>query len=67
MSNGSSRHDDAAQTIYIYNFEIQWDIYIIFLCLCGFVVSPERQERMLNGKDNVVLGFIFDYLTSLGS
>jgi hypothetical protein len=39
MSNGSSRHDDAAQTKYINNFEIQWDIYIIFVCLCGFVVS----------------------------
>ena len=30
-------------------------------------MSAERQERMLNGKDNVVLGFILDYLTSLGS
>jgi archaellum component FlaC len=30
-------------------------------------VSAEIQERMLNGKDNVVLGFILDYLTSLGS
>ena len=40
---------------------------LIFLCLCGFVVSAERQERMLNGKDNGVLGFILDYLTSLGS
>jgi hypothetical protein len=53
--------------MYIYNFEIQWDIYIIFVCLCGFVVSAERQERMLYGKDNVVLGFILDYLASLGS
>jgi hypothetical protein len=44
--------------IYIYNIEIQWDIYIIFLYLCGFVLSAERQERMLNGKDNGVLGFI---------
>ena len=67
MSNGTSRHEDAAQTQYIYNFTIQWDIYIICLCLCGFVVSAERQERMLNGKDNVVLDFIFDYLTSFGS
>jgi hypothetical protein len=42
-------------------------IYIIFLYLCGFVLLAERQERMLNGKDNGVLGFILDYLTSLGS
>jgi hypothetical protein len=51
--------------IYIYNFEIQWDIYIICVCLCGFVVSVERQELMLYGKDNVVIGFILDYLASL--
>jgi archaellum component FlaC len=30
-------------------------------------VSAERQERMINGKDNGGLGFILDYLTSLGS
>ena len=30
-------------------------------------MSAERQERMLNGKENVVLGFILDYLTSLRS
>ena len=30
-------------------------------------MSAERQERMQNGKDNGVLGFILDYLTSLGS
>jgi len=40
---------------------------LIFLCLCGFVVSTERQERMPNGKDSAVLGFILNHLTSLGS
>ena len=30
-------------------------------------MSAERQERMINGKDNGGLGFILDYLTSLGS
>jgi archaellum component FlaC len=30
-------------------------------------VSAERQKRMINGKDNGGLGFILDYLTSLGS
>lgn len=40
---------------------------LIFFCLCGFVVSTERQERILNGTNNAVLGFIFDFLTSLGS
>jgi hypothetical protein len=29
-------------------------------------VSAERQERMLNGKDNGVLGFILDYLLHWG-
>jgi hypothetical protein len=41
-------------------------IYNIFMSLRICSVA-EIQERMLNGKDNVVLGFIFDYLTSLGS
>ena len=40
---------------------------LIFLCLCGFVVSAERQERMINGKNNAVLGFVLEYLTSLVS
>ena len=41
-------------------------IYNIFMSL-RFVLSAERQERMLNGKDNGVLGIILDYLTSLWS